>query len=328
LYEEHPEQREEELTLDEIERIFQTMGEVYFFNVSGGEPFLRDDLPEIFDLAMEYLRPRILHIPTNAIAVSRIERITRRILESMQSKGYRAPFTVKPSFDGIGEQHDDIRGVKGNWKKLLKTLERLKALSVDFPNLHVELGTVVSNLNKHNLDDIAAFAHSLGIESYRNEIAEQREEFFNIGDPITPTGEEYAELMKGFATKIRKSMRGKKSLARVTESLRLVYYDLAAKIVTEDSQVIPCYAGISNVHLTPHGELWPCCVLGYGSPLGNLREVGYDFWKVWRSDQARQVRQSIRNKECSCPLANQAYSNIICHTPSLANALVNISRYG
>jgi len=327
LYYEHPDRRDKELTLDEIEKIFRSLGKVAFFNVSGGEPFLRNDLPDIFDLAMEYLRPGILHIPTNAIAVDRIEKFTRRILESMRQRCYKAPLTVKPSLDGIGKQHDEIRGVKGNWERLLETVKRLKALAKEFPNLHVELGTVVSNFNKHNLDEIEAFAHSLGVESYRNEIAEQREEFFNIGDGITPTAEEYADLIKGFAEKIRENLKKKRLLARLTESLRLVYYELAVRIVSENRQVIPCYAGISNVHLTPYGDLWPCCVLGYAKPLGNVRETEYDFWSVWHSEEARKVRQSIKNKGCACPLANQAYSNIICHTPSLLRAIMNIARY-
>lgn len=246
----------------------------------------------------------------------------------LRRRGLDTPVTIKPSLDGVGALHDEIRGAPGNWEKLLATIEGLKELAREFPNLHVELGTVVSNFNKGRLDEIEDFAHSMGIESYRNEIAEQREEFLNVGDPITPTGEEYAELMKGFAAKVRNQMQGKRRLARVTESLRLVYYDLAARIVTENRQVIPCYAGISNVHLTPHGDLWPCCVLGYAKPLGNVRDAGYDFRRVWRSEQAAAVRRSIRDKECACPLANQAYSNIICHTPSLARAVGNIVRYG
>ena len=40
-----------------------------------------------------------------------------------------------------------------------------------------------------------------------------------------------------------------------------------------------------------------------------------------QSEQAQAVRRSIRNKECACPLANQAYSNILCHYPSLARAI-------
>lgn len=319
---------ENELTLEEIERIFRSMPPVYFFNISGGEPFLRDDLPEIVALAVEHLKPRIIHSPTNGILPNRIIKHMRRILEDLRAKGLSTPFTIKPSIDGVGELHDEIRGVPGNWSQLLKTVEGLKELAREYPNLYVELGTVVSNSNKDRLEEIGDFARSLGIESYRNEIAEQREEFFNVGDPITPTGEEYAELMKGFAAEVRENLPAKRPLARLSESLRLVYYELAARIVQENRQVIPCYAGISNVHLTPHGQLWPCCVLGYAKPLGDLREVDYDFEKVWHSEQADAVRASIKAGECACPLANQAVSNILCHTPSLAKAAGNVVRYG
>ena len=314
----------DELNIEEIRKIFKSMGRVYFFNISGGEPFLRKDLPEIIEAGVDYLRPAIIHIPTNALAPEKIIAHSQVILEMLSRKAPHTVFTIKPSLDGVGELHDEIRGVKGNWDKLLETIKRLQDLEKRHPNLHIEIGTVVSNFNKHCLDEIEEFVASLGVQSYRNEIAEQREEFLNIGDPITPTGDEYAELMKGFAEKIRKNLKNKRLLAQITESLRLVYYELAARIVTEHRQVIPCYAGITNVHLTPHGDLWPCCVLGYAKPMGNLRKSNYDFWKIWHSAEAKEVRKSIKNKECACPLANQAYSNIICHTPSLLKALRNI----
>jgi len=324
IYPEKHQNAGNELKVHEIRKIFKSMGRIYFFNLSGGEPFLRKDLPEIVEAAVDYLKPSIIHAPTNALAPDKIVEHTRTILEMLAGRGLETPFTVKPSLDGVGKLHDEIRGVEGNWEKLLETVRRLQALEKDFPNFHVEIGTVVSRFNKDYLDEIEDYVHSMGIQSYRNEIAEQREEFLNIGDPITPTGEEYAKLMRGFAEKIRANLKNKKSLARITESLRLVYYEIAVRIVTENRQVIPCYAGITNVHLTPYGDLWPCCVLGYARPMGNLRDSDYHFWKVWRSSQAGEVRRSIKNRECACPLANQAYSNIICHTPSLILAIRNI----
>ena len=317
-----------ELKIDEIDKIFKSIGsKVYFFNLSGGEPFLRDDLPDIVEAAVTHLRPAIIHSPTNAIATKKVVAGVRKILGMLKAKGLKTPVTIKPSLDGIGKMHDEIRGVPGNWEKLLATISELKELEKEYDNFHVEIGTVVSNFNKEHLDEIEDFVHQLGVQSYRNEIAEQREEFFNIGDPITPTGEEYAEIMKTFASKIRKNIGEKKKLARVTESLRLVYYELATKIVRENRQVIPCYAGISNVHLTPHAELWPCCVLGYAKSLGNVREAGYDFWKIWHGEQAKSVRTYIKDKNCACPLANQAYSNIICDHKSLGNVVANVVNY-
>lgn len=328
IYPEKHQQAGNELTIEEIRKIFKSIGRIYFFNISGGEPFLRTDLHEIVEAAVDHLKPAIIHAPTNALAPEKVIGHTRSILELLKKKGLKTPLTIKPSLDGVGKLHDEIRGVGGNWEKLLETFRQLKELEKNYPELHIEIGTVVSNFNKDHLDEIEEYVHAMGAQSYRNEIAEQREEFLNIGDPITPSGEEYARLMEGFAEKIRSNIKNKRPLARVTESLRLVYYELAAQIMIENRQVIPCYAGITNVHLTPYGDLWPCCVLGYKKPMGNLRETGYNFTEVWHSHRASEVRKSIKNRECACPLANQAYSNMICHTPSLIRVLQNIARYG
>ena len=92
------------------------------------------------------------------------------------------------------------------------------------------------------------------------------------------------------------------------------------RILKEKRQVIPCYGGISNVHINYDGEVWPCCVLGYDQPLGSLRDNKYDFQKIWNSAQADLVRKYIYNRNCACPLANQAYSNILCSPVYLIKA--------
>ncbi len=324
LYRKEPQRKKDELSLKEIEKIFKTLGHVYFFNVSGGEPFLRKDLSGIIRLAIEHLTPGVIHIPTNALMPEVIEREVKKMLSHMEKVNYRVPFTVKPSMDGIGEEQDRIRGVKGNFKKLVDTVERIKPLQKSFPFFHLELGTVISRENLDRIDEISEFAHSLGVESYRNEIAEQRSEFFNLGDPITPDAKEYIETMRIFSRRIRENLNGKKPLTKVTESLRLVYYDLAIRILKENRQVIPCYAGISNVQMNPYGDIWPCCVLGYEQSMGNLRDYHYDFQKLFHSTKAREVRGYIKEGNCACPLANQAYSNILCHFPSMVKFGKNI----
>ncbi|MBW1785010.1 MAG: radical SAM protein [Deltaproteobacteria bacterium] len=322
-YQAHPERKEADLRLDEIEKIFKSLEHIYFFNISGGEPFLRKDLPDIIDLACKYLRPGIIHIPTNAIASRAIRDLTVQCLEVMRRHDPKLPLTVKPSIDGIGRMHDEIRGVKGNFAQLEKTIAYLKEVEATYFNFHLELGTVVSRFNMGRLSEIEDYVHSLGVQSYRNEIAEQRAEFFNLQDPITPDAETYARLIHGFKKKILSGISKKRELTQVTEAFRLAYYDLAVRILGEGRQVIPCYGGISNVHINFDGEVWPCCVLGYSRPLGFLRESDYDFQQVWQSDRARSVRKYIKDRNCACPLANQAYSNILCSPLYLFKTFIN-----
>ncbi len=324
----HPQIAKKDLTLDEIEKIFKNLGHIYFLNISGGEPFLRKDLHDIIECAMRYLKPKIVHIPTNAFLPRKIEDETRSILEIMSRYNHDVPLTVKPSIDGIGEKHDEIRGLKGNFKRLEETIQRLKTIEKDHTNFHLELGTVVSNFNIDDLDQIEDWVHRQGVQSYRNEIAEQREEFFNIGEEITPSDEVYEKLMVNFKKKVEANLNTKRSLARMTESMRLVYYDLVVKILRERRQVIPCYAGISNIHLNYDGELWPCCVLGYAHAMGNIRDFNYDYAALYSSEKAREVRKYIRDGRCHCPLANQAYSNMLISPPYLIKMFKNYLKYG
>ena len=78
---ENPKISDNDLSLEEIEKIYKSIGTIYFFNISGGEPFLRKDLPSIVELAMKYLKPGIVHTPTNALMPVKIKKQVIEILE-------------------------------------------------------------------------------------------------------------------------------------------------------------------------------------------------------------------------------------------------------
>jgi len=326
LYKEQPQKRNDELTLEEIEKIFLSMGHIYVFNISGGEPFLRSDIVEIIRAACDHLSPGVVHIPTNAIAQNRIESKTKEILDTLKNNCKQTQLTIKPSLDHIESRHDEIRGVPGNFKKVMEVFNRLKEMQSEYPNFHVELGTVISRWNVDDVEEIAQYVTNLGVDSYRNEIAEQRSEMFNTQNDITPDPGQYENAINLFVRQIRENMGQRKLFQRITQAFRLVYYGLAIRILKEDRQVIPCYAGLSNVHMTPYGDIWACCTLGYDKPMGNLRDYNYDFKQLWKSPAAQKVRTYIHEGHCNCPMANQTYSNILMHGPSLLRVLREILR--
>ncbi len=322
----HPERVKNELKIDEIEKMFKSIGKTYFFNISGGEPFLRRDLPEIVRLALKYLKPAIIHTPTNALTPEIIEKQTLKILKIIEEESPGTHFTIKPSFDAVGKKHDVIRGVEGNWEKLIETLDRLKKLRKDHPNLYVGVGTVISNFSIKHLKETVAYAKTLDVDSYISEVAEQRSEMSNLTDDITPGADAYEEAIRFFQDETREQMKTLPLLSRVTMSIRLVYYDLVIRILREKRQIIPCYAGISNVHINAYGDLWPCAILAYDDSMGNIRDFDYDFGRLWHSTRARKVRAHVNDDTCAChcPLANQSYSNILLHAPSMIRVFKNI----
>lgn len=312
VYKANPRIARRNLTLEEVEKVFESFGPIYFFNISGGEPFMRGDLPEIVRLACIHLKPRLIHIPTNGISPKFIAKATERILDHMDEHlPPSVPISIKPSIDGVGKMHDYVRGYEGNFALLERTIDTLLEIRGRRPRLHVDLGTVISNLNIHHLDVIEDWVHARGIESYRHEIAEQRAEFHNLGDPITPPADVYEKLIERFKGEIVRHIKGKAFLTRTTEAVRMVYYDVVVQILKQRRQVTPCYGGISNIHMNYDGEVWPCCVLGGERALGRVRDWDYDIQALLASAEARKARKYIADGNCACPLANQWLSNVL-----------------
>ena len=90
------------------------------------------------------------------------------------------------SLDGIGDEHDDIRGVPGNWTKSMATWECLKELQKTRPNLVLTVHTVVSRFNQHRFREIYDGLQFLQPDSYITEVAEERVELDTVGWGITP----------------------------------------------------------------------------------------------------------------------------------------------
>ena len=47
-----------------------------------------------------------------------------------------------------------------------------------------------------------------------------------------------------------------------------------------------------------NGGVFPCETLD--ERIGGLREMDFDFTKIWRSERAREVRRIIKKSECAC----------------------------
>jgi MoaA/NifB/PqqE/SkfB family radical SAM enzyme len=321
LYRTSPDRKDDELGVNEFEKIFENIGgTVFWATMSGGEPFLRDDLPNICRVLNEYCRPAIINIPSNGLLTSSIESSTKKIAEQCPD----AAVIVNLSLDGIGVDHDKIRGVQGNFDKFAETYRRLQNLKMDYKNLQIGIHSVISNFNINNILSIYEYARTLEPDSYITEVAENRTELFNTHVNITPNSVDYLAIITKLSQRVRADyLNTRKNISRVTQAFRLAYYDIASQELSDHRQIIPCYAGYASCQITPYGEVWPCCVLGYDKPMGSLRDNDYDLSRVWFSKEADEVRKYIREKKCACPLANAHYTNMLMDTRTLLKVLMN-----
>ena len=305
----------DEMTADEWDRAFRSLGRsVSWFTFSGGEPFLRKDLTEIVESAYRRCRPEVINIPTNATFPDRVVDAVRHLTGVM--RGTRLVINV--SLDAVGERNDVIRGLKNDYRLATDTFRRLKALRAD--NLVVGIHSVVSKFNVAEFPDIAEYLISLGPDQFIAEPAEERLELQTQGTGITPSAAQFGAAMAPVERRMRERRDG--GLPALTRAIRLVYYRLARETLRRQEQVIPCYAAISSAHIAPNGDVWGCCTKA--TALGNLRDSGFDFSAIWRSEAARRERLSIKRKECACPLANAAYTSMLCDPGSLARVAMNL----
>ncbi|HCP75796.1 MAG TPA: hypothetical protein DIU08_14310 [Ktedonobacter sp.] len=113
-------------------------------------------------------------------------------------------------------------------------------------------------------------------------------------------------------------------VSRITQAFRDRYYDIVKRTLVEQRQIIPCLAGVASAQIAPNGDVWTCCIRA--ESVGNLREHNYDFAATWRTTKADELRRSIKAGECYCPLANASYTNMLCHTPTLASVALEVGK--
>lgn len=314
----------DDMTVEEWRRIFANLGHAPFYlTFTGGEPFLRADLHEIVMAGVELCRPGVVTIPTNGL-------LTRQTLDQVDQICAAAPHSqigINLSLDGIGEEHDEIRQVPGNWKRAMETWQGLKELQARHKNLVLSVHTVVSKFNTQRIREIVEGLEFLEPDSYITEVAEERVELDTVGWDITPTPEEYGPIADYLSARAKAvqttNVRGtpRKTLARFTQAFRAQYYQLAKQVLQEQTQVIPCQAGWASGHIAPNGDVWSCCVRA--EAVGNLRQTDYDLRPIWfgQAGQMRRLRKSIAARECACPMANASYANMLLHAPTVVRVV-------
>jgi MoaA/NifB/PqqE/SkfB family radical SAM enzyme len=308
----------DDFTVEEYDRTFRSLGRApYWFTFSGGEPTLRKDLPEIVASAYEHCRPGIINIPTNGIQDGVIPGRIARIVEAAPD----SQVIVNLSLDGVGENHDAVRGVKGNFERAMRTYQGLKALQKDARNLTIGIHTVLSNFNIDWFPELCAFVQTeLRPDQFITEIAEERVELDTVGLGITPPVEKYAVAIDTLVASLREQELA--GVSKVTQAFRKQYYQLVKRTLREHRQIVPCMAGIASAQIAPNGDVWTCCIRA--ESMGNLRDHDYDFGRVWRLPRADDLRRSIKAGECYCPLANAAYTNMLTHVPTLAKVATEV----
>jgi MoaA/NifB/PqqE/SkfB family radical SAM enzyme len=294
------------------------MGKIFWVTLGGGEPFLRKDFYEIAYNICYYLEPKIVNIPSNGSEPNNIY----SVLDQLTKDYPKTQFVVNLSIDHIGDKHDQIRGVPGSFESVYKAVQLLK--SIDRPKLSIGVNTVIS---KHNLEEFPFIydwiIKNIQPDTYIIEDAQIRDEYRNKNEEFFSQQLDYLKAIDFFLKELKYNK--KKGYDRIKKAFRITYYNFVKNSLKSNNLRYKCYAGILSCQISFDGEVWVCATKK--SLLGDLKEYGFDFRKLWFSKQADKARQDAQIKKCLCYLSNTFHSNILLNPKQLIQTLFNYLRY-
>ncbi len=305
----------EELSLEEIERISQSLGKLLWLAFSGGEIFLRKDLVDISRLFYQQNKPVIMLYPTNGLMPELIRQRTEEILSHCPN----SVIVVKLSIDELGEQHDRLRNTPHSFEKTLKTCRLLGPLLERYSNFELGVNTVFCSDNQDNMDAIIDFVG--GLEYVNTHTLSMVRGNLKQGRYKTVDYTKYLRAVERLASKTNRNKAGTYRFkgAKLKAAQDILQHRLIYRTLTEQQRQIPCYAGRANLVLGETGEVYPCEMLS--SSFGNVRDYGYDIRRVTQTEQARQSIASIKAQRCYCSHECYFMTNILLN-PGLYPALV------
>ena len=273
-------EKKEDLDLDYYISLARQVGRLFWLDIGGGEPFLREDLPEI----IAAFNTKIVMIPSNGslrdLAVEQLQEIRRRT---------DAEIGVSLSIDGFRETHDRIRNRKGSWDKVWETYESIRKLD----NISVKINTVLSRENYQEILDLM------------REVRKRGPDFHSVillrGEPNDPAFglpplDELSSLIPEMLRILAAYHYGRNPLsAHILRNYHRYLWMLSSKILREHTQVIPCLAGRAHMVVMADGSVCSCELL---PPVGSIKTQSWN--EIMKSNTFKAQLKFIMDKKCYC----------------------------
>jgi MoaA/NifB/PqqE/SkfB family radical SAM enzyme len=262
------------------------LGDLRELDVTGGEPFLRTDLVELFEgicrlKADRFPRLSSIAVTTNGFLTDRILSDVKALLPALERQGIGLVFAF--GLDAVGPLHDRIRGFPGGWKRLEATIRGLADLREEHRGLVLGAKTTVTRHNAGELEKIARFA--------------DRHRLFTIVSPYILTPARYANVDRDETLSL--SPEDREALRRFYQSPRFrwsYYRRELLRYLEEGRMKKPCTAGFNTYFLRSNGDLYPCPLRE--ARVGNVRETSLET--LMRSPSAASFRRGVgRFPECA-----------------------------
>lgn len=227
-------------------------------NITGGEPFLRKDLPEIVKTMRKACPKARLLINTNGYLTGQIKKIFPKILKEDPQ------IAMRVSIDGYGATHTKIRGLPQFFEKAIETLEYFKQMGVK----DLGISFTLMEQNKHEMLKLFDYCDKNGFE-FSLTAASDSPIYFGKGKVLLRPKVD-SELKDIFHILLKKQFNSlkPKSWVRAWFNLRLERY------LSSNIRYYTCDAGKSFFYMDSLGKVYACHLKPW--LMGNLNNQSFD----------------------------------------------------
>ena len=293
--------RQSELKVEDYFRLFNDVGKnLLWVEFTGGEPFLRDDLPDIVSYAYTNASITTGGITTNGLRTKEIIGKTKEILKRIPN---HKTLTLGVSIDGDPDIYFQARGVN-RFNDAIATYLELRELKTCYANLNPHLAYTFSQFNAGRLATCSEFlARRYNVMLDEFSFALQHfarfyhpEDKNNSGLTIEQKTNITSDI--NFVAKSGNNRRRgmKFSLAHMKQEFyHSIYLPRISDYLSQPGkQIIPCTACKLSAYIDPFGTVYPCTM--WDLPLGSLKER--EFHQIWNSEAAANARKTIATGGC------------------------------
>jgi len=280
----------EELTLPEIEGIFKQLKKINVLRITGGEPFLRQDLAEIINKIEKINSPELIHITSNGI-------LTEQIIEIVKKIECPEKIHIKISIDSIGKKHDEIRGITNAYDKAMETVKRLVELRGK-THLHVGVNqTIVEEKEIDSYSKLKKILEPLKVPVYPVIATDTTGSLYNDEDTANPNNatKTFTPFSKdGLKKFINEMLKDSKKMNNLEERIVDRYHlkGLYNRLVNNKNKPNPkCVALNNHLRILPNGDI-PVCLYN-GNIVGNLKRT--PFKDIWFGKDLKKYRTWVKN---------------------------------
>jgi len=263
-----PSSPKEEITLQDLKKIPDGLK---FANITGGEPFLREDIEDIVKIVSK--KTKRLVISTNGYFTDKVLKLAKKF----PNTGFRI------SIEGLPKSNDELRGLKDGFDHGMRTLVKLHELGIK----DIGFGITVNDRNAKDLMELYGLAKWMGVE-FATAATHNTYYFHKFDNKFIDRN--------GITSEFKKLTKELLNSKKPKEWFRAYFNYGLINFINGNERLLPCEMGTDVFFMDPFGEVYPCNGMNWS--MGNIKKQS--FKEIWTSEQAKKVRENVKNCKRNC----------------------------